>query len=124
MEEPQPLAMASAPGRFVAYVQVFLDNPLYSLATAVFALILVVVVSDYLDYVNQRRRLGGDIPIVGDAPYIWRRLRWTEAQSNLRNVLQRGYDNVRWKSAESRENFADRTLVYKKIQTVGLSRSA
>jgi hypothetical protein len=57
-------------------------------------LFLVVLALDYLYYQRLRKGLGPDIPIVGDAPYLWRRLRWTESEVNLRGVLQRGYDSV------------------------------
>lgn len=58
------------------------------------SLLPLVLILDYLYYYRLRKELGPDIPIVGDAPYIWRRLRWTENEVNFRGVLQRGYDSV------------------------------
>ncbi|KOS22824.1 Ent-kaurene oxidase [Escovopsis weberi] len=55
------------------------------------AFVLTVTLFDYLNYQRQRRKLG-NVDIVGDAPYLWRRLRWTENESNFRAVIQRGYD--------------------------------
>lgn len=74
--------------------QFMLEKPLVGAASVVAAIVLLVVFLDYLHYQQQRRRLG-DIPIVGDAPYLWRRLRWTENEANFLGVIQRGYNTVR-----------------------------
>ncbi|OAA41284.1 Cytochrome P450 [Metarhizium rileyi] len=90
--------MLSASENFWSDVQLLLwEKPVYTILVAVSTFCLIVVSSDYLDYAAQRRRIRG-IATVGDAPYIWRRLRWTESQSNLRGVLQRGYNNFTKKS--------------------------
>ncbi|KAH0490122.1 hypothetical protein TgHK011_001605 [Trichoderma gracile] len=68
-----------------------LDKPLIAAAVSILISILSVVFFDWLNYQQQRRRLG-NIPIVGDAPYLWKRLRWTENEINLKGVFQRGYD--------------------------------
>ncbi|KAL6821927.1 cytochrome P450 [Trichoderma sp. SZMC 28015] len=67
------------------------ESPVATTAVVVASSILLVVFLDWLNYQNQRKRLG-NIPIVGDASYLWKRLRWTENESNLNGVLQRGYD--------------------------------
>ena len=69
-------------------------TPLGIASLGISAFVLMVVFLDYLTYQRQRRRLG-NVAIVGDAPYLWRRLRWTENESNFRKVIQRGYDTVR-----------------------------
>ncbi|OPB46123.1 hypothetical protein A0O28_0062440 [Trichoderma guizhouense] len=60
-------------------------------AVVVASSILLILFFDWLNYQKQRKRLG-NIPVVGDAPYLWKRLRWTENESNLNGVLQCGYD--------------------------------
>lgn len=62
----------------------------------VVAIILVVLSLDYAHYARQRRRLG-NIAVVGDASYLWRRfMRWTEDKSGLLHAFQRGYDTVQY----------------------------
>jgi hypothetical protein len=79
----------------IGYIlQSALDRPLTTAAIAIWILVLVILTLDWLNYQKQRRQLG-TIPIVGDAPYLWKRLRWTENESNLKGVFQRGYDKVR-----------------------------
>ncbi|RYP13674.1 hypothetical protein DL767_010632 [Monosporascus sp. MG133] len=73
------------------FPQNLLDKPWAGAAVAVSIIILIILFIDHLNYQKQRKRLG-DIAIVGDAPYLWRRLRWTENEVNFRNVIQRGYD--------------------------------
>lgn len=70
------------------------EKPLVTASTTILISIITIISLDWLNYQKQRRRLG-NIPIVGDAPYLWQRLRWTENQSNLKEVFQRGYNNVR-----------------------------
>ncbi|KAL7929946.1 cytochrome P450 [Trichoderma chlorosporum] len=67
------------------------ESPIAVVAAIVCSPILLIIFFDWLNYQKQRKRLG-NIPIVGDAPYLWKRLRWTENESNLNGVLQRGYD--------------------------------
>ncbi|KAK0758270.1 hypothetical protein N5P37_009572 [Trichoderma harzianum] len=67
------------------------ENPVATTAVVVGSSILLILFFDWLNYQKQRKRLG-NIPVVGDAPYLWKRLRWTENESNLNGVLQRGYD--------------------------------
>lgn len=71
------------------------ESPVATTAVVVGSSILLILFFDWLNYQKQRKRLG-NIPVVGDAPYLWKRLRWTENESNLNGVLQRGYDTVRW----------------------------
>ena len=70
-----------------------MDMPLVSTALTILVPVLIIIFLDYLNYERQRKRLG-NVAIVGDAPYLWRRLRWTENEANLRGVLQRGYETV------------------------------
>lgn len=70
-----------------------LEKPLVTASTTILTLFLVIITLDWLNYQKQRRRLG-NIPIVGDAAYLWQRLRWTESRSNLKQVFQRGYNTV------------------------------
>ncbi|OTA04137.1 hypothetical protein A9Z42_0047190 [Trichoderma parareesei] len=72
-------------------VQSAVDRPFTAAAVSILISIVSVVLFDWLNYQKQRRRLG-NIPIVGDAPYLWKRLRWTENESNLKGVFQSGYD--------------------------------
>ncbi|KAL7796291.1 cytochrome P450 [Trichoderma afarasin] len=67
------------------------ESPVAATAVVVASSILLILFFDWLNYQKQRKRLG-NIPVVGDAPYLWKRLRWTENESNLNGVLQRGYD--------------------------------
>ncbi|CAH0018884.1 unnamed protein product [Clonostachys rhizophaga] len=67
---------------------VVLDRPWIS--TGVFIPLLILLI-DYLNYYRLRRRLG-NIPVVGDASYLWRRLRWTETDASFQKVFQKGYD--------------------------------
>ncbi|KAK4060899.1 hypothetical protein Trihar35433_9824 [Trichoderma harzianum] len=67
------------------------ESPVATTAVVVGSSILLILFFDWLNYQKQRKRLG-NIPVVGDAPYLWKRLRWTENESNLNGVLQRGYD--------------------------------
>ncbi|RFU78081.1 cytochrome p450 [Trichoderma arundinaceum] len=67
------------------------ERPFPATAIAICILALVVMALDWVKYQKQRKRLG-NIPIVGDAPYLRRRLRWTENESNMKGVFQRGYD--------------------------------
>ncbi|KAL7905949.1 cytochrome P450 [Trichoderma velutinum] len=67
------------------------ESPATTAAVVFVSSILLILFFDWLNYQKQRKRLG-NIPIVGDAPYLWKRLRWTENESNLNGVLQRGYD--------------------------------
>ncbi|KAK4068261.1 uncharacterized protein Triagg1_7504 [Trichoderma aggressivum f. europaeum] len=67
------------------------ESPVATAAVVVCSSLLLIIFLDWLNYQKQRKRLG-DIPIVGDAPYLWKRLRWTENESNLKGVFQRGYD--------------------------------
>ncbi|KAK5988147.1 Cytochrome P450 monooxygenase verB [Cladobotryum mycophilum] len=84
--------MSSALDDYRDYIsQRILASPVGIAGLGVSAFVLMVVFLDYLTYQRQRRRLG-NVPIVGDAPYLWRRLRWTENESNFRSVIQRGYD--------------------------------
>ncbi|KAL7942006.1 cytochrome P450 [Trichoderma barbatum] len=71
--------------------QSVLQSQMAIAAIVVCSPILLVLFLDWLNYQKQRKRLG-NIPVVGDAPYLWRRLRWTENESNLKGVLQHGYD--------------------------------
>nr|A0A1U9YI05.1 RecName: Full=Cytochrome P450 monooxygenase verB; AltName: Full=Verticillin biosynthesis cluster protein B [Clonostachys rogersoniana]AQZ42168.1 putative cytochrome P450 [Gliocladium sp.] len=63
-------------------------RPWLSASVLITAVILLV---DYLNYYRLRKRLGG-IPVVGDASYFWRRIRWTESDTNFQKVIQHGYD--------------------------------
>ncbi|KAH0527419.1 hypothetical protein TsFJ059_002423 [Trichoderma semiorbis] len=67
------------------------ESPVAAAAVVVGSSILLILFFDWLNYQKQRKRLG-NIPVVGDAPYLWKRLRWTENESNLNGVFQRGYD--------------------------------
>lgn len=66
---------------------------LFNVGSLVLAVIFVIFSLDYANYVRQRTKLG-NTPIVGDDPYLLRRLGWTENRVNLGRVLQRGYDTV------------------------------
>ncbi|KAL6895119.1 cytochrome P450 [Trichoderma evansii] len=68
-----------------------LEKPFATASATILIPVLVIITLDWLNYQKQRRRLG-NIPIVGDAPYLWQRLRWTENHSNLKEVFQRGYN--------------------------------
>jgi hypothetical protein len=59
----------------------------------VLAIIIIIFSLDYVNYARQRNKLNG-LAIVGDAPYLSRRLRWTEKGKDLQDALQRGYDTV------------------------------
>ncbi|KAL7811118.1 cytochrome P450 [Trichoderma gracile] len=89
--EPGYLNNMTATTVFGFKLQNALDKPLIATAVSILISILSVVFFDWLNYQEQRRRLG-NIPIVGDAPYLWKRLRWTENETNLKGVFQRGYD--------------------------------
>ncbi|CAI6098853.1 unnamed protein product [Clonostachys chloroleuca] len=67
---------------------VVLDRPWIS--TGIFITLLILLI-DYLNYYRLRKRLG-NIPVVGDASYLWRRLRWTETDASFQKVFQKGYD--------------------------------
>jgi len=89
---------------FTTYVaaEALMGLPLVSIGLTILIPVLIILLLDYLNYQRQRKRLG-NVAIVGDAPYLWRRLRWTENEVNLRGVLQRGYQSVgriviRWDS--------------------------
>lgn len=86
--------MSAKLSNFRDYIpQALLSTPLAYTFLASWILLLLILLLDYLNYEKQRKRLG-NVAVVGDAPYIWRRLRWTENEVNFRNILQRGYDNV------------------------------
>lgn len=69
---------------------VVLNRPWIS--TGIFIPLLILLI-DYLNYYRLRKRLG-NIPVVGDASYLWRRLRWTETDASFQKVFQKGYDTV------------------------------
>lgn len=97
MEQNNSLSMMAT--TVFGYIpQSVLETPIVTAAVVICIPILVILFLDWLNYQNQRRRLG-NIPIVGDAPYLWKRLRWTENESNLKGVFQRGYDTVRYDQA-------------------------
>lgn len=79
-------------------LQSALDKPFVAAAVSILISVVSVIFLDWFNYQQQRRRLG-NIPIVGDAPYLWKRLRWTENETNLKGVFQRGYDTVRLKGS-------------------------
>ncbi|PNP50308.1 hypothetical protein THARTR1_09016 [Trichoderma harzianum] len=89
MEQSDLLSMDTTILRYI--LQSAAENPAATAAVVVCSSILLILFFDWLNYQKQRRRLG-NIPIVGDAPYLWKRLRWTENESDLNGVLQRGYD--------------------------------
>ncbi|KAL6862018.1 cytochrome P450 [Trichoderma novae-zelandiae] len=91
MMEPTHLHNMTVTTVFGYKLQSAVDRPFVAAAITILTPILLIVFFDWLNYQQQRRRLG-NIPIVGDAPYLWKRLRWTENESNLKGVFQRGYD--------------------------------
>jgi hypothetical protein len=60
----------------------------------VLAIIAIIFSLDYVNYTRQRKKLSGLAAIIGDAPYLSRRLRWTEKGKDLRDALQHGYNTV------------------------------
>ncbi|TFB01502.1 Cytochrome P450 monooxygenase afvE [Trichoderma ghanense] len=72
-------------------LQSALDKPFVAAAVSILISVVSVIFLDWFNYQQQRRRLG-NIPIVGDAPYLWKRLRRTENETNLKGVFQHGYD--------------------------------
>ncbi|KAL6875910.1 cytochrome P450 [Trichoderma longibrachiatum] len=89
--EPSHLHNTTATTTLGYKLQSALDRPFATAAVTILISIVSIAFLDWLNYQHQRSRLG-KIPIVGDAPYLWKRLRWTENESNLKGVFQRGYD--------------------------------
>ncbi|KAK7178670.1 cytochrome P450 [Paraphaeosphaeria sporulosa] len=69
----------------------FLARPFANSALIGALAIFTILVVDYLNNQQKRRRLGG-CPIVGDAPHLWRRLRTKPI--NYQALFQSGYDTV------------------------------
>lgn len=67
----------------------FLAQPIANSAFIGVAMIITILVLDYLNNQQKKRHLGG-VPIVGDAPHLWRRLRTKPI--NYRALFQAGYD--------------------------------
>ncbi|PTB62203.1 cytochrome P450 [Trichoderma citrinoviride] len=89
--EPSHLHNMTARSLLVDKLQNAWERPFVAAAISILIPVISVVFFDWLNYQQQRRRLG-NIPIVGDAPYLWKRLRWTENEADLKGVIQRGYD--------------------------------
>lgn len=72
--------------------EAFRARPFAGIALIGALLSCMILVADYLNNLQKKKRLGG-IPIVGDVPHFWRRLR--TGPINHRALFQLGYDTVR-----------------------------
>ncbi len=59
-----------------------------------FAALVLIITADVLESTSQRKRLGNQFTIVGDASYVRRRLKRAEVDRNIHGLFKRGYENV------------------------------